>query len=374
MASGIFLITENNQLVEMQSSLYESEEKLQTLIAQFPRLLASCSEDQDNAQWLLISREVGVPDNENGAARWSLDHLFIDGEGIPVLVEVKRSTDTRIRREVVGQMLDYAANAVAYWPIEHIQSSYILECEKLRISPQDNLEQFLDGRINEDAFWKKVKTNLQAGRIRMLFVADQIPNDLKRIIEFMNGQMDPAEVLGIEIKQFTDGKLTTIAPFVVGKTSGAETRKQSISPVQLQPREGLQEAVDAFNALAVGKYIANGRAMGYRLIKIPGFPPAMHYEFLHSKYGVTAEFHIEDKGYDSVSEELQAIAKEIPRINGGRIEFDPKWQSKGQRIRVIQDDKSPDVAAATMLDLIKLTQSRIERAISAVNKLATEQE
>jgi hypothetical protein len=177
MASGIFLITENNQLVEMQSSLYESEEVLQTLIAQFPRLLASCSEEeQDNAQWLLISREVGVPDNENGAARWSLDHLFIDGEGIPVLVEVKRSTDTRIRREVVGQMLDYAANAVAYWPIEHIRSSYILECERLGISPQDNLEQFLDGRIDEDAFWKKVKTNLQAGRIRMLFVADQIPN------------------------------------------------------------------------------------------------------------------------------------------------------------------------------------------------------
>jgi hypothetical protein len=221
MASGIFLITENNQLVEMQSSLYESEDKLQALIAQFPRLLASCSEEPDNAQWLLISREVGVPDNENGAARWSLDHLFIDGEGIPVLVEVKRSTDTRIRREVVGQMLDYAANAVAYWPIEHIQSSYILECEQLGISPQDNLEQFLDGRIDEDAFWKKVKTNLQAGRIRMLFVADQIPNDLKRIIEFMNGQMDPAEVLGIEIKKFTDGKLTTIAPFVVGKTSGA---------------------------------------------------------------------------------------------------------------------------------------------------------
>jgi len=29
------------------------------------------------------------------------------------VVEVKRGTDTRIRREVVGQMLDYAANAVS---------------------------------------------------------------------------------------------------------------------------------------------------------------------------------------------------------------------------------------------------------------------
>jgi hypothetical protein len=366
MASGIFLITENNQLVEMQSSLYESEEVLQTLIAQFPRLLASCSEEeQDNAQWLLISREVGVPDNENGSARWSLDHLFIDSEGVPVLVEVKRSTDTRIRREVVGQMLDYAANAVAYWPIEHIKASYISECGRLEISPQDNLEQFLDGRIDEDAFWRKVKTNLQAGRIRMLFVADQIPNDLKRIIEFMNEQMDPAEVLGIEIRQFTDGKLKTIAPFVVGQTSGAETRKQSISPVQRQPREGLQEAVDTFNDLADGKYTADGEANNYRQIKIPVFPASMHYEFLHTKVnGVTAEFHIEAKRYASVSEELQAIAKEIPEINGGRVEFDPKWTQNKGRIRVIQNDKSTVVAATTMLKLIELTKVRIGKAIT----------
>jgi hypothetical protein len=40
--------------------------------------------------------------------------LIIDQHAIPTLVEVKRSTDTRIRREVVSQMLDYAANADNY--------------------------------------------------------------------------------------------------------------------------------------------------------------------------------------------------------------------------------------------------------------------
>ena len=54
--------------------------------------------------------------------------------------------------------------------------------------------------MDAESFWTNVKTNLQAGRIRMLFVADEIPKDLKRIIEFMNEQMDPAEVLGIEVK------------------------------------------------------------------------------------------------------------------------------------------------------------------------------
>jgi len=30
----------------------------------------------------------------------------------------------------------------------------------------------------------------------MLFVADLIPNELRRIVEFLNEQMDPAEVFG----------------------------------------------------------------------------------------------------------------------------------------------------------------------------------
>ena len=35
---------------------------------------------------------------------------------IPTLVEVKRGTETRNRREVVGQILDYAANSFCTGP------------------------------------------------------------------------------------------------------------------------------------------------------------------------------------------------------------------------------------------------------------------
>jgi hypothetical protein len=49
------------------------------------------------------------------------------------------------------------------------------------------------------AFWSRVKTNLQAGRIRMVFVADEIPIELARVVEFLNTEMDPAEVLAVEV-------------------------------------------------------------------------------------------------------------------------------------------------------------------------------
>ena len=78
----------------------------------------------DPRRWLLVRREMGVPDEELGSDRWSLDHLFLDQDAMPTLVEVKRSSDTRIRREVVGKMLDYAANAVAHWSIDQIIAEF----------------------------------------------------------------------------------------------------------------------------------------------------------------------------------------------------------------------------------------------------------
>ncbi len=127
--AGIFLIDKDMQLKEMKTSRYLLEEEIQTLIARFPRLI-SCSSDDEESNWLLISREFRIPDSDEGGARWSIDHLFVDEEGVPILVEVKRSSDPRIRREVIGQMLDYCANAVAYLPVDRIKQKFEDDCAK----------------------------------------------------------------------------------------------------------------------------------------------------------------------------------------------------------------------------------------------------
>ena len=228
MNKQIFLISESNQLVPLNSSEYDSEELLQALLADHPDLLAG---DQINPnqprRWLLISREMGVPDQEAGSGRWSLDHLFLDQDAIPTLIEVKRSSDTRIRREVVGQMLDYAANGVAYWPVEELKKRFEQTHAAEGTDPLDHLTSFIGSEMEADTFWKNVKTNLQAGRIRLLFVADVIPQELKTIIEFLNEQMDPAEVLGVEVQQYGEDNdaFRAIVPRVVGQTTLATIRK-----------------------------------------------------------------------------------------------------------------------------------------------------
>ena len=226
--SGIYLIDEAGDLVEMNADDYAKESDFQRLLADFPRLLAGDELDpNDPPRWLLVRREAPIPDSDSGKARWAVDHLFLDQHAIPTLVEVKRSADTRIRREVVGQMLDYAANAVAYWPLEQIQADLKSQCAKAGLDPDSEIMRILDDEGDVESYWQSVKTNLQAGRIRMVFVADAIPTELRTIVEFLNEQMDPAEVVAIEIKRYSGQGVTAVVPRLIGRTADSQRRKST---------------------------------------------------------------------------------------------------------------------------------------------------
>ena len=231
----IYVVDADETLHPLRRSAYASEDLLQTLLERYPDLLAGDQMTTDDPRrWVLVSREIGVPGDEGGANRWSLDHLFLDQDGIPTLVEVKRSTDTRIRREVVGQMLDYAANAVVYWPVERLVAAFEATCAADGTDAADRIAVLTGASVEDEgaweAYWQRVKTNLQAGRVRMVFLADEIPPELRRIVEFLNGQMDPAEVLAVEVRQYTGASgLRTLVPRVVGQTAQSEQKKAGVA-------------------------------------------------------------------------------------------------------------------------------------------------
>lgn len=228
MSAGIYLLQGNEGLVKMTEKSYDSEALLQELIAKYPDLLAGDQMDSSRPRrWLLIKREAELASEADGSARWSVDHLFLDQDGVPTIVEVKRSSDTRIRREVVGQMLDYAANAVLFWPVEEIRAKFVARCVVEQKDPDQELQVFLDNAMDAGSFWSQVKTNFEAGKIRLLFVADVIPNELRRIVEFLNEQMKSAEVLAVEIKQFEGQGLKTLVPRVIGQSAEAERAKSA---------------------------------------------------------------------------------------------------------------------------------------------------
>jgi hypothetical protein len=259
MGKKIYLIDDNETLRPLEESPYDSEDLLQKLLASYPDLLGG----EGHGQWLLVERELAVPADEGGTGRWSLDHLFLDADGVPTLVEVKRSSDTRLRREVVGQMLDYAANGVAWWPLEQIQAAFERRCENDGLDAENELARLLkdDGAV--DRFWQQVKTNLLAGKIRMVFVADVIPSELRRVVEFLNEQMDPAEVLAIEVPQYVGDGIRTLIPTVIGKTSEAERRKGTTPPRKILTLEQLlSQIADDGQRQAVEKLLRLVRSSG----------------------------------------------------------------------------------------------------------------
>ncbi len=226
MAGGVFVIQADGKLIELTETPFAAEENFQQLLAKHPSLLAGDQIAPDSPRrWLLIAREIGVPGEAGGGNRWALDHLFLDQDGVPTFVEVKRSSDTRIRREVVGQMLDYAANAVAYWPGDRLEAQFESTCKEAGRTPEVVLGDFLGSDDSQEAFWQEVRDNLAAGRLRLIFAADRIPAELRRIVEFLNEQMERLEVLAVEIRRFAGGGVRTLVPRVIGITEKARTKK-----------------------------------------------------------------------------------------------------------------------------------------------------
>jgi len=164
---------------------------------------------------------------------------------VPVLVEVKRADDTRIRREVVAQMLDYAANCVAYPPIDRIISLFTQNAREVSKDHDALLADFLEGE-DAESFWRRVEANLRAGRVRLVFVADRIPVTLRRIVEFLNEQMRPAEVLALELDQFaTSSGVRTLVPHLIGNTQRAQVAKSVQSS---PPPTSEAELLDGFGS------------------------------------------------------------------------------------------------------------------------------
>jgi hypothetical protein len=65
----------------------------------------------------------------------------------------------------------------------------------------------------------------------MVFVADRIHQELRRIVEFLNEQMRPAEVLAIEVAQFMAGSTRLLAPKLIGATERAAATK-AVTPIK----------------------------------------------------------------------------------------------------------------------------------------------
>lgn len=267
---AIFLISSNG-LERVPQSGYATEAVLQEMISRYPDVLSGDQIDPEAPpRWLLVTREAGVPDSDGASDRWSADHLLIDQFATPTFVEVKRASDTRIRREVVGQMLEYAANSVRYWPPGRIRAA----AERHHGGPEELSAKVLDllGEVEEgeavnlvEDFWQGVDSNLAAGRVRLLFVADELPRELRRLIEFLNEKMEDVQVLGVELRQYAGAALKALVPRVVGQTERARIKDTARARASKTTRQEFMDSCPEWAQELFGRVIGTAETEGHEI-------------------------------------------------------------------------------------------------------------
>lgn len=192
----------------------------------------------DPRRWMMIKREMPIPDPNSGIDRWSLDFVAVDQSAMLTLVECKIHNDTRSRREVIGQVFEYVANAQFYWTADFLKTcaeetakrkGTTLDMMVASLQPDEDLE--LESA--DDLFGKAI-SNLKEGIARLIFFMEEAPRELKSIADFLNRQMKRSEVLVVEAKQYSNGQSRIVVPCLFGYTEQARLSKET---VQVKPAD-----------------------------------------------------------------------------------------------------------------------------------------
>lgn len=207
------------------------DEELQQILEKNPDLLPGDQiNPEDPRRWLTIKREMGVPDPNTGADRWSIDFVVVDQSGIPTFVECKRLKDSRSRREVVGQMFDYAANGQYYWTKEEIEENAKASAEAQGRTLDEALAELRpDKNRSAGEFFALVEENLREGQIRLVFFLEDSPLELRSVVDFLNKQMERTEVLLVEARQYEHNGIKIVVPTLFGYTDQARAVKRHVN-------------------------------------------------------------------------------------------------------------------------------------------------
>lgn len=381
----IYHLNELGRLEPMQESDFDIEDTLQELVAKHLVLLSG---EQITPgvprRWILIDREQGIPDIEGGSNRWALDHLLIDQDAIPTLVETKLAGNPEIRRAVVGQMMEYAAHARRTWNVERIRRVFEERASDDGLNPEEVLSELLQPEedLEVEGFWQQVEINLRAANLRLLFVADTIPDPLARVVEFLNEQMPNIQVLAVEIKQFRGATGRTLVPRVIGRTTSTVAvpgrRSGSGSVVNFTPQTLIESFAEQQQVQqAVERLFAVAQQHGARLNGVKGgvtisMKHGIHHYRLARLYGPSGGGWMSAQGFlfgagngypdffDGLSENLRKV------LENWSVQFSDIPGAVDKTNTGLTGYDIPHESAAANIDLLA---ERLERVLGELREL-----
>ena len=153
-----------------------NEEILRDLLFEHPQALPIAEIDANYDGLLPVCRELSTPAG-------FIDALYVNRMGNLTLAEFKLWRNPQARREVIGQVLDYAKD-LASWDYEDLQR----EVSRALGRSGNILYELVAGTdptISEAAFVDNITRHLRRGEILMLIVGDGIREGAVNIVEFV---------------------------------------------------------------------------------------------------------------------------------------------------------------------------------------------
>ena len=200
----------DSKWIALSALVYTYESDLQLLLSEGSTELVPVDPAAGDAH-VVFAREVST---DSGP----IDLVGIGSSGSITIMECKLAKNRQIKREVVGQVLDYAA---ALWQIEPSKFTAAF-ARKAGSDPFETLRQELiaaDPPWDQEACRSEVARRLRDGDFRLLIAVDRIDDDLRRIIRFVNmrGSGDShLQLVALAFPRFEEGATQVIVPETYG--------------------------------------------------------------------------------------------------------------------------------------------------------------
>lgn len=200
---------------------YENERALQDIIHDHPSLVrGSLARETENA--------VACREFQSGVG--PADVIVLDDQGNITLVECKLASNREVRREVVGQVLDYASR-MWQMSVNEFDQAWIKAAGNSPFDALDDAEGLIRAAVRE---------NLKSARFKIVLAVDGINEDIRRIVEFLNLITVPETgIVVVEFKHARAGATEVLIPtsfgtdFIEAKAARGPDRRTVWTPEML---------------------------------------------------------------------------------------------------------------------------------------------
>lgn len=189
-----------------------NEAQIQAFVHEHPECLPVTEIDPVFVSPVSVCRELNT-------MAGPIDNLLITPSGLPIIVECKLWRNPEGRREVVGQILDYAKE-LSRWSSSDLQRE-VAKRTDLPGNPLLTLLKEAGHEVDEIAFNDALTSNLRRGRFLLLIVGDGIREGVEAIATYLQSHMGLHFSLGLvemPIFRLPDGA-HLVTPRVLARTT-----------------------------------------------------------------------------------------------------------------------------------------------------------